>query len=217
VILSERLESILDGLPDGWSEAHLVLTVPDETELPRATLIVASLAPGRSGGALRLTISAPGQGGASPDAVRRVLDRLEKAGIDARLTLADVVTAGPSVAVELPRLPLAERWDELAERLPEDWSDLYAELELSSSADVDRGALLMAPVNPYLHDGPRPAFRFRVAHSFGYGAAPMMARRCLARLDEEGIGGRLHVLHVLSDTRPALTQGPVWREGGRAI
>ncbi len=60
-------------------------------------------------------------------------------------------------------------------------------------------------------------FRFRVAHSFGYGAAPGMVRRCLARLDEEGIPGRVRVLRALSDTHPVGTQGPVWTIGGKAV
>jgi hypothetical protein len=36
-----------------------------------------------------------------------------------------------------------------------------------------------------------------------------MARRCLARLDEERINGRLVILWVLSDTKAVATQGPV--------
>jgi hypothetical protein len=218
VTLGERLQAILDDLPEGWSEAGLVLSLADQTDAQRAALILASLAPGRFGDAYRLTVSVPGRGGASPDAVLRVLDRLEEEGIDARLTLAEV-RVPEEKAAEIPavRPSLVATWDELAATLPPDWSDLYAELELASSADLDRGALLIGPVNPFLHDGPRPAFRFRVAHRFGYGAAPMMARRCLARLDEEHIGGRLRLLSVLSDTSPVLTQGPVWREGGRAV
>jgi hypothetical protein len=39
----------------------------------------------------------------------------------------------------------------------------------------------------------------------------------LARLDEQGIAGTLRVLRVQSSTAPVLTQGSVWREGGRAI
>ena len=45
----------------------------------------------------------------------------------------------------------------------------------------------------------------------------MMVRRCLARLDEARIGGTLQVLRVQSETRHVLTQGPVWRDGGRAV
>ena len=44
-----------------------------------------------------------------------------------------------------------------------------------------------------------------------------MMRRCLARLDEEGIPGVLGLLNVLCDTDPVGTQGPVWRVGGRSV
>jgi hypothetical protein len=216
VLLGERLQEILDDLPVGWSAASLVVTVPDETQIRRAGLILASLAPGRAGNTFRVTLSPPGAGAASPEAVRRSLDLLERERIDARLTLAGA-TAPQPLQTEPRRPPLAAAWDDLAETFPADWSDVYAELELASSADVDLGALLLGPLNPFLHDGPRPAFRFRVAHRFGYGAAPAMARRCLARLDEEHIAGRLRALRVLCDTSPVLTQGPVWRENGRAV
>ncbi|MGH3036015.1 MAG: hypothetical protein ACRDMU_02445, partial [Gaiellaceae bacterium] len=111
---------------------------------------------------------------------------------------------------------LAGAWDELVRRLPPDWSDLYAEVELDSSDYLERGALLLAPVNPDRYDG-ATTFRFRCASRKGYGAAPGMARRALERLDEEGITGRLRALRVLSDTSSVFTQGPVWRVDGRSV
>jgi hypothetical protein len=44
-----------------------------------------------------------------------------------------------------------------------------------------------------------------------------MTRRCLARLDEAGINGRLMILWALSDTKAVATQGPVWYVEGRAV
>ena len=44
-----------------------------------------------------------------------------------------------------------------------------------------------------------------------------MTRRCLERLDEEGITGRLRILRALSDTKAVATQGPVWYVGGKAV
>jgi hypothetical protein len=44
-----------------------------------------------------------------------------------------------------------------------------------------------------------------------------MVHRCLERLDEEGIRGRVRILRALSDTQPVGTQGPVWRVGGRSV
>src|SRR5205809_633187 len=107
---------------------------------------------------------------------------------------------------------LAEQWDELVGEFPPDWSDLYAEVQLDSSDFLQRGALLLAPVNPARHDGPT-TLRFRAARLSGYGVAASMARRSLERLDREHITGRLRILQVLSATSHVATQGPVWRVG----
>jgi hypothetical protein len=46
---------------------------------------------------------------------------------------------------EVARHTLAAEWQAALEMLPSDWSDLVAELELDSSVDVDRAAVLCAP------------------------------------------------------------------------
>jgi hypothetical protein len=210
---------MLDELPAGWAEAHVILTAANSEQADRAALVLAPLAPGRSGRTFRLSVYGSGRGGPSPAVVLRALGRLEAEGVDARLSLPE--TAAYAVAPPREQGPptglLGESWNELVARLPEDWSDLYLELELASSDEIDRAALLLGPVNPLLHEGARPAFRFRSARRSGYGAAAEMTHRCLTRLDEQHIGGRLRLLRVFSDTAPVLTQGPVWREGGRAI
>ena len=111
---------------------------------------------------------------------------------------------------------LVSAWNRLLERLPDDWSHLYAEVELRPNELYEDVALIVSPLNPAHCDG-RAAFRFRVGHSFGYGAAPEMVRRSLERLDEARIPGRLHLLQLLSEQRPVETQGPVWRLGGRSL
>ena len=98
--------------------------------------------------------------------------------------------------------------------LPSDWSDLVAELELDSSADVDRGAVLCAPLNPIQSTG-RPGFRFRCASARGYGASAGMVGRCLARLDEAGITGHIRITQSLSDVHPDGTQGATFIVGRR--
>ena len=100
--------------------------------------------------------------------------------------------------------------------MPPDWSDLYAEVELTSSDYIEPGALRLSPLNPTRPDA-RPLFRFRAARKFGYGASPEMVRRSLERLDEAGIRGELRILNVFSDSYPAKTQGPVWYAAGKVI
>jgi hypothetical protein len=211
--LAEQWNGIESGLDPRWGEAQLVLSVDDETRVERAAALLAPAGPGRSGKRIRF---AAGRGGAGigPEAVRRLVRRLDEEGISGTLELLSVE---PAVREDAPaRTGLAAAWDAATAALAEDWSDLLCEVELTSSDHLERGALLLGPVNPLRAPG-MLGFRFRVAHSFGYGAAPGMTRRCLARLDEEGIPGRVRVLHALSDTHPVGTQGPVWSIGGKAV
>jgi hypothetical protein len=165
------------------------------------------------GSVIRFTV---GRGGAfvGPEAVRRMLKRIDDEGIAGTLTLVSSDAAPPEPAIS--RASLAAEWDAAVAVLPADWSDLLCELELTSSDHIEKGALLLSPLNPIQGTG-RPGFRFRCAHAFGYGASPGMVRRCLARLDEERIPGEVRVLRAMSDTHPVATQGPVWRIGERAV
>jgi hypothetical protein len=100
--------------------------------------------------------------------------------------------------------------------LPPDWSDLLCELELDSSDHLPRAALLGAPLNP-TRNPDAIALRFRVSRKQGYGASPLMVRRCLERMDAEGITGTIRVVYELSNTENMVTQGPVWRLAGRSV
>jgi len=222
VPLADRAAELLDGLPRDWEVARIDVSVEEPAQADRAALILGPAAPGRIGSQFAAHVSrSPERAGASPELALRVLDRLDEAGIRARLKLGDFEVRTqppekPDASSRRERRSLAHAWDDLAATLPEDWSDLYVEIRLDSTDFLERGALLLAPVNPARADG-AVGFRFRVARRFGYGAAPEMTRRCLERLDEEGITGDLTVLRVLSSTRPVATQGPVWRIGGRAV
>jgi hypothetical protein len=213
VSLAEQWREVERALPEGWGDARLSLSVADETRLDRAAALLAPLVAARSRKQIRFFVARRGSG-PSPEMVRRALQRLDRERIAGTLEL--VSTGEPELAPETARETLAASWDAELAALPADWSDLYAELELFSTDHLDRAALLLAPVNPSRYGG-RPGFRFRAARSFGYGASPQMVRRCLERLDEAGIRGRLEVLRVISGSRPVATQGPVWRVGGRAV
>jgi hypothetical protein len=198
-------------LPPNWSDVRLVVKVRDQ-DADRAAALLGGANPLRSGNSLRLFVSR--RGGFGPEALRRVLLRLDRDGIGGTLELAGVTEAGAPSAAEPSTL--AAQWDAALATLPADWSDMLAEIVLRSSDHLERAALLTAPMNP-TRPGNRLALQFRVARRFGYGVSAAMARRCLERLDEEGIGGELEVLRVLSDTDAVATQGPVWRVGGKAV
>jgi hypothetical protein len=222
--LADRVDEIVRGLPRGWERARLELTVEEPEDADRASLLLASATPGRQGRSFTLYVHGE-TSGLMPTAgpVKRVVGRLDAAGIRGRVRLAaHEVAVAPAEPEPAPAVQdgepakLAPSWDGLLRRLPPDWSDLYAEIELDSTDYLDRGALLLAPVNPARYrDTSR--FRFRAASRTGYGVAPGMARRALERLDDEGLGGRVRVLRVLSDTNPVSTQGPVWRMDGRSV
>jgi len=210
VRLAERWNHVERGLEPGWTEATLSLEIHDEQARSRAAALLGPAGPGLTGTMIRFTVSTRGAG-VGPDGARRLLQRLDGEGITARLELVGSTTAParPSVA----RVLLADAWETGLAALPSDWSDLVVELELESSADIDRTAVLCAPLNP-IQTG-QPGFRFRCASSRGYGASAGMVGRCLGRLDDDGIAGRVRVTRVLCDVHPVGTQGPVFSFGRR--
>jgi hypothetical protein len=213
--LVDQWNAVQAGLDPRWRDARLNLTVADESHRARALALLGPAAPGRAGNTIRFFATRGGTAGVGPEAVRRLLRRLDEERIDGTLELvaSDEAPAAPVLA----RASLAAEWDAALAVLPADWSDLLCELELTSTDHIDRGALLLAPLNPVQGGTGRPGFRFRCAASFGYGAAPAMVRRCLERLDEEHIPGEVRIVRALSDTHPVGTQGPVWYIGGKTV
>ena len=187
------------------------LAIRDDEARSRAAALLGPAGPGMASGEIRFTVSTRGTG-IGPEAVRRLLRRIDGVGITGRLEL--VATQGARPQPEPSARSLAAEWEAALAVLPSDWSDLVAELDLDSSADVDRAAVLCAPVNPIQSTG-RPGFRFRCASQRGYGASPGMVGRCLARLDEAGITGRVRITRALSDVHPVGTQGATFVVGRR--
>ena len=211
--LVEQWKVIESNLPEGWGDARLRLRVEDDGDCDRAAALLGPANPGRRGKVISFFTARRGAG-VSPDRIRALLQRIDREGIKARLELAGSEVA--PVEEQLARSTFVASWEAELAALPNDWSDAYAEVELASSDYLERTALLLAPVNPARYGG-KPGFRFRVARRFGYGVSAEMARRCLERLDDEGIHGVTRVLWALSDTRPEQTQGPVWLSGGRSV
>lgn len=201
------------GLPEGWGDARLLLTVEDDGDCDRAAFLLGPANPGRRGKSIRFYTARRGLG-VGPDAIRRLLARLDREGIQGQLELLS--SEQPVETPPTARATLADSWRAEIAAQPSDWSDLYAEVEVTSTDYLERAALLLAPANPARFGG-KPALRFRCARQFGYGASPDMVRRCLERLDESNIRGVVRVLRVLSDTHPVATQGPVWYVGGKAV
>jgi hypothetical protein len=207
--LAEQWREIEAKLPAAWSELRLALDLDDPAQADRAALVLSPFTPGRARHGFNLVA----RRGHDPG---RMFARLDEEGIGGTVRLVSAPAPEPRRPDVREERPLVRQWDELAARLPPDWSDLYAEIELDSTDYLERGALLLAPVNPARYGG-KTAFRFRVARTKGYGAAAVMARRSLERLDAERITGSLRALRVLSASAHAATQGPVWYTEGKAV
>ena len=212
--LAEQWDVIENGLDPRWSDARLVVMIDDETKRKRAAALLAPASPGLRGNAIYFHTARRGAG-VGPEAVRRMLRRLDEEGIRGTLELVATDEAQPEPVASRPSL--AAEWDAALAVLPADWSDLLCEVDLTSSDHIEHAALLMAPLNPIQAAGTRPGFHFRCAHTFGYGAAPGVVRRCLERVDHERIPGEVRVVRALSDTQPVATQGPVWYIDGKAL
>jgi hypothetical protein len=206
-----RLEARLD--PD-WDVVFLSFAAEDA---PRAAAVLAPLGPGRVGSELRFQVT---RGGAGPDRLENLLRRLDGKRVWGELALVDAETKAREetvTAVPARTRSLLAQWDEeLAKLPPAGWSDLLCELELESTDLLARAALLGAPLNPTRFPD-AIALRFRVSNGRGYGASPGMTRRCLERMEAEGIRGLVSVLEGISDAENVATQGPVWRIAGRSV
>ena len=207
---------IEDDLGADWVEANLLFGVEDPGSIGAAAAVLAPLSPGRSGKELRFQVRREGGG---PDKVRNLVRRLDRKRIWGSLSLVDS-RAEPDVALARTEpedaMGLVESWDATLATLPPGWRDLLCELALDSTDYLPRAALLGAPLNP-TRNPQEIALRFRVSSGLGYGTSPGMARRCLERIEGDGITGRARVLNVLSETGNEATLGPVWRVAGRSV
>jgi hypothetical protein len=207
-------DQIEAGLDSDWSEVQL--SFAPEGSVADAAAVLGPLQPGRVGTELRLHIQRA-EGGV--ERARNVFRRVDGRRIWGTLSLTGVIhDVAPSTSLEPVETmrSLAAQWDEALAELPPDWSDILCVLELDSSDHLPRAALLGAPLNP-TRVPDEIALRFRASGKQGYGVSPQMARRCLERMDAEGITGSASVLYGLSDTENAVTQGPVWRLAGKSV
>ena len=84
------------------------------------------------------------------------------------------------------------QWSEVVAGLPRGWQTASVALELDDPAQVERTALILGPAAPArVHSTFRIDFA-RDGHALVPG--PQLVARVLARLDREGIGGRLEAV-----------------------
>src|SRR5204863_2199610 len=145
--------------PEGLCDARLRLAVAKVEQRARAAALLGPATPGRHGRMISFFAARRGAG-PSPELVSRLLRRLDREGIAGQLELvgSDVSAAA---AVRAEQSSFVSVWEAELAALPDDWSDLYIEAELTSSDYLERAALLLAPMNPARYGG-KPGFRCRV-------------------------------------------------------
>ena len=211
VSVAEQWKTIGSKLPEGWARASLRLELGDRDAADSAAALLGPAGPYRAAPTELLFTVARDGSAASPESIVRLLRRVP----NGTLSLSGSQAAAPPTETR-EITPLTVAWDLAVAGLPADWSDLHAEIQLTSTDFIERASVLCIQCNPR-RDGNRAALRFRAARVSGYGVSPEMARRCFERCDEEGITGRIEILRVLSGSRHVATQGPVWLAAGKTI
>ena len=209
--VAQQWNAIGSNLPEGWARASLRLELRDRDAADEAAALLGPASPYRTAPtvlqfAVALDGSAP-----SPDNIVRLLRRVPVG----TLSLSGSQAAPPASESRGPTT-LTASWDAALATLPPDWSDLYAEFELSSTDYIEPASVLCIQMNPR-RDGRRAALRFRSARVAGYGVSPEMARRCFERCERQGIHGTVTILRALSDSKHVATQGPVWVTSGLTL
>ncbi len=105
---------------------------------------------------------------------------------------------------------LRDQWDALIADEDDDWSYVAAEVRIDDTERGEEAGLLLCSANPWHGATWRTGvFRFRVAHTHGYGASAQLVRSLLGRLDNAAISGELEFLRVVTAAAQVSTQGPL--------
>src|SRR5918997_1046081 len=102
-------------------------------------------------------------------------------------------------------MALAERFQEILDSLPDDWTDLTLDFRLPDESRYIDAAVLLTQVNAQPYSKADWHWRINVAHSFGHAAAAETVLGTLRLLDEEGITGEL-VLRDYHEGRAEVVQ-----------
>jgi hypothetical protein len=93
-------------------------------------------------------------------------------------------------------VPLADRFSEIVDSLPSDWTDLQVDLRIEQEDRYVDAAVIVSQVNAQPYSEAEWHFRIPVAHSFGHAASAETVHGVLAQLDGAGFTGDLRVYDV---------------------
>jgi hypothetical protein len=104
------------------------------------------------------------------------------------------------------RVLLAENFNQVADSLPPDWTDLQFDLRIADEDRYIEAATLLTQINAQPYSRYDWHWRVVVANQFGHAAAPETVHGTLRLLDEQGIEGEMAVREVRAG-RVEVTQG----------
>ena len=102
---------------------------------------------------------------------------------------------------------LAERFKEIVDSLPSDWTDLVVDLRIDDEERYVDAAVMLAQANAQPFSRAEWHWRIPVAHSFGHAASPEALHGVLVQLDKSEITGVLEV-HGVREGRVEVV--PMW-------
>jgi nicotinamide mononucleotide adenylyltransferase len=100
---------------------------------------------------------------------------------------------------------LADRFQEILDSLPDDWTDLVLDLRLPDEERYIDAAVILAQVNAQPYSRADWHWRVNVANKFGHAAAAPTVKGTFELLDQEGIEAEL-VLRDFREGRAEVTQ-----------
>jgi hypothetical protein len=92
--------------------------------------------------------------------------------------------------------PFAERFNEVVDSLPRDWTDLQVDLRIRQEDRYVEAAVIVAQCNAQPYSKATWHWRIPVAHSFGHAASADTVHGVLAQLDASGFTGDLAVSNL---------------------
>lgn len=104
-------------------------------------------------------------------------------------------------------MPLAEDFQKIVDSLPPDWSQLQFDLRIDQEDRYVELAPIVSEVNAWPLSKADYHWRYNVAREFGHAAAAQSVHGNLAKLDELGITGVMHVRELRSGRVPV---EPMW-------
>jgi hypothetical protein len=102
---------------------------------------------------------------------------------------------------------LAERFSQIVDSLPDDWTDLEVDLRIKDETRYIDAAVYMVTCNAQPYSRHDWHWRILIAHRFGHAASAPTVHGTLKLLDDAGIDGELAVREVRSG-RVEVT--PMW-------